>query len=244
MQILLKIAYDGTNYAGWQRQENALAVQEVLEDAICKATAADLKLVASSRTDAGVHALAQIVSFYCEDLKIPVDKLPQVINAHLPPDIAVQQARIVEQGFNPRFAAVRKTYEYKFYAAPVPCPLAVRHAAFVSQSVVVEKMQDAAAFFVGTFDFAAFCATGGSQKTTTRTVYECAVTASGPLITLRITGGGFLYNMVRIIAGTVLYAGFGKIDPAAIPEIIASKDRTRAGKTMPPHGLCLVDVEF
>ena len=244
MQILLTIAYDGTNYAGWQRQENAITVQEKLEDALSVLLGRAVAMRASSRTDAGVHALGQRVCFAAPDLRVPLDKLPMVLVGLLPPDISVAAAQAVQDGFNPRFAAKYKTYSYNMYAAPCPNPLVRRYSAFVPQKLNLEDMQDAAGKFIGQHDFAAFCATGSSAKTTVRKVYNCTVSAESNLIKLTITGNGFLYNMVRIIAGTVLYAGIGKIKPEDVPCIIASKDRARAGKTMPPEGLVLVEVGF
>jgi tRNA pseudouridine38-40 synthase len=244
MQILLTIAYDGTEYAGWQRQTNAVTVQEKLEDALAQVLGRQVSTVASSRTDAGVHALGQRVAFDATGLKIPTDKLPQVLNSLLPRDIAVQYARMAKAGFNPRFAARRKTYQYSYSVSPAPNPLAVRYSAHVPHSLDIAAMKQAAACFVGTHDFAGFCATGGSAKTTVREIFSCDITQESDMLQLRICGEGFLYNMVRIIAGTVLYVGMGKLQAADIPNIIAAKQRDKAGKTMPPHGLTLVSVEF
>ena len=245
MQILLTIAYDGTNYAGWQRQENAVAVQEKIEDALSQLLNRPVSVTASSRTDAGVHALGQQASFFAEDLRIPLDKLPMVLVGLLPSDISVTAAEAVPDGFNPRFAAKFKTYSYNIYNASSPNPLLSRYSAFVPHSLNIADMQKAAQAFVGRHDFAAFCATGGSAKTTVREIFACTVQKKPDgLVTMTITGGGFLYNMVRIIAGTVMYAGMGKIPADSIPQIIASANRTKAGKTMPPQGLVLVEVGF
>ena len=274
MQILLTVAYDGTAYAGWQRQQNAIAVQQRLEEALSALLNRPVTTKAASRTDAGVHALGQRVAFFAEDLRIPVDKLPYVLSGYLPADISVTAAQPVADGFNPRFDAVFKTYAYNMYCATSPNPLLRRYSAYVSQPLDIKAMEKAAGMFVGRHDFAAFQATGSSAKTTVREVYECSVTnarttfmdnavlhgerifphrisqdiqrqehAPG-LVTLTVTGNGFLYNMVRIIAGTLLYAGLGKIPPDAIPDIIYSRDRTKAGKTMPPEGLTLLEVGY
>ncbi|MCL1863889.1 MAG: tRNA pseudouridine(38-40) synthase TruA [Defluviitaleaceae bacterium] len=250
MQILLTISYDGTNYAGWQRQENAVAVQEKIEDALTsllytahpferKAT-----VKACSRTDAGVHALGQRASFFADDLKIPLDKLPIVINGLLPQDISVIKAEEVSDDFNPQFDAKQKTYIYNYYNSPFPNPLLSRYSAFVPEKLNITAMQKAAKTFVGKHDFAAFCATGGSAKTTVREIFSCFVVQKGEAIEMCITGSGFLYNMVRIIAGTVLYSGLGKISPDDIGSIIYLRDRRRAGKTMPPQGLVLAQVKY
>lgn len=246
MQILLTVAYDGTNYAGWQKQENAVAVQEKLENALSELLGREVTTRAASRTDAGVHALGQRAAFFADDLRVPLEKLPAVLAGLLPTDISVTAAHAVPDEFNPQFDALRKTYIYNMYNAPHPNPLVARYSAFVPQSLDFAAMQKAAKFFVGKHDFAAFCATGGNAKTTVREVFGCAVSeaAHHGLLSLTITGGGFLYNMVRIIAGTVLYAGLGKIPPESIPGIIAAKERAKAGKTMPPQGLVLMEVEY
>jgi len=251
VQILLTVAYDGTNYAGWQRQENAITVQEKVEAALSALYSHDIKVRAASRTDAGVHALGQHASFFVDESKIPVDKIPLALLGILPPDIAVTKAEIVSEDFHPQYDAKQKTYVYKIHTVAIP--LLNRFSAFVPRELDIYAMKEAAGFFVGRHDFVAFCATGGSAKTTVREVFSCAVCEYeditslgrvGNIIQLEITGGGFLYNMVRIIAGTLVYVGMGKIPPKAVPDIIASKDRTKAGKTMPPHGLVLVEVEY
>jgi len=243
-QILLTVAYDGTNYAGWQRQDNAITVQEKLEDALSTLLERQVTVRASSRTDAGVHALGQRASFFAFDLRVPIDKLPMVLVGMLPPDISVTAAEFVSDEFNPRFSAKNKTYEYKIYSSPCPNPLTRRYSAFVPQALNLENMQKAAQCFVGRHDFAAFCAVGSSAKTTVREVYDCNVKKHANCYTITITGNGFLYNMVRIVAGTILYVGLGKIAAEDVPEIISSCDRKRAGKTMPPEGLTLVEVKY
>jgi len=244
MQILLTISYDGTSYAGWQRQENAITVQEKLEDALEILLKRRVQTQGASRTDAGVHALGQWVCFNAPDLRVPLDKLPVVLSGLLPPDISVTNAIVVRDDFNPRFNAKAKTYEYCFYNAPIPNPLLARYSAFVPQPLNFCDMQKAAHKFVGQHDFAAFCATGSSAKTTVREIYGCELYKhENNVIVLSITGNAFLYNMVRIIAGTLLYVGLGKIGPDDICKIIASKDRKMAGKTMPPQGLVLLNIE-
>jgi tRNA pseudouridine38-40 synthase len=245
MQILLTVAYDGTDYAGWQRQENAVAVQQKLEEALSALLSRPVTVQGASRTDAGVHALGQRACFTAPDLRVPLDKLPMVLVGLLPPDISVTQALAVPAGFNPRFDASHKTYTYTIYNAPHPNPLLSRYSAFVPQTLDTEAMETAAVSFIGKHDFAAFCATGSSAKTTVREVHACGIykEASGTLV-MTITGNAFLYNMVRIIAGTLLYVGMGKITKHDIPAIILSKDRKRAGKTMPPQGLVLQNVAY
>jgi len=250
MQILLTIAYDGTGYCGWQRQENGLAVQQALEEALAVLLQRNVLTTASSRTDAGVHALGQRATFDGTGLKIPVQKLPQVLNGLLPGDISVMAEQNVADDFNPRFHARRKTYTYRFHQADVANPLLNRYSLHVPRALDIHAMQKTAQHFIGRHDFASFCATGGSAKTTVREMYACDVAflpvamGTGDAVTFTVTGNGFLYNMVRIMAGTVLYAGLGKISPGDIPRIITACDRTQAGKTLPPHGLTLVDVAF
>ena len=245
MQILLTVAYDGTNYAGWQRQDNAVAVQQRVEDALSILLNRQVQVRAASRTDAGVHALGQRVCFHAPDVRVPLDKLPMVLNGLLPPDISITDAIIVPDEFNPRFDARYKTYSYSIYNASCPNPLLSRYSAFTPQILDVKKMQETAQAFIGRHDFAAFCATGSSAKTTVREIYACNVEKQpNDTVALTITGNAFLYNMVRIIAGTLLYVGMGKIPYSDISAIIASKDRKRAGKTMPPEGLVLINVAY
>lgn len=240
MKILLTVAYDGTNYCGWQRQANGPSIQQTLEEALERLLGNKVKTTASSRTDAGVHALGQRVAFDAAGLKIPLDKLPRVLNGLLPRDVAVQYAQAVDAAFNPRFDARRKTYVYYFSNTPHPNPL-TRQSLHIPHALDITAMQKAAQYFIGRHDFASFCATGGSAKTTVREIYACEITGN---VTLTITGNGFLYNMVRIIAGTLLYVGLGKIPADAIPAIIEARDRTRAGKTLPPEGLTLLSVDY
>ena len=245
MQILLTISYDGTAYAGWQRQQNAIAVQQKLEEALSTLLNQPITTKAASRTDAGVHALGQRAVFLVENLLLPLDKLPQVLTGYLPHDISITTAEAVPDSFSPRFDAAYKTYAYNFYNAQTPNPLKRRYSAFVPRPLDITAMQKAAKHFIGVHDFTAFQATGSSAKTTTREIYACTICKHpSNLITLTITGNAFLYNMVRIIAGTLLYVGLGKIQADTIPVIIKSKDRTKAGKTMPPEGLTLLEVGY
>ena len=242
MQVLLTIAYDGTDYAGWQRQDNALTIQEVLENALFKLYKTPCPLKAASRTDAGVHAYGQRASFFVEKQNIPLKKLPIVINSLLPNNIAVREAVIVPNDFNPRFCAIKKTYEYKIQNSTNP--LTRRYCAYEPRDLNINLMQEAAGYFIGEHDFTAFKATGGSTKTSIRTIYDCNIQAKDDITTISVTGNGFLYNMVRIIAGTLLYVGLYKIPPKEVANIILSKDRKMAGKTMPPEGLVLVKVFY
>ena len=259
---LLTVAYDGTNYAGWQRQDNAVTVQERIEDALEVLLNRQVRVTAAGRTDAGVHALGQRIVFREDDLKVPLDKLPMVLNGLLPTDISVSFAESVREDFNPRFDAISKTYNYRIYSASCPNPLLGRYSAFVPGEMDILAMNDAADHFIGRHDYAAFCATGSSVKTTVREIYSLEVGTANPpdlfqrctnqpkisqtdnLIDITVTGNAFLYNMVRIIAGTLMYVGIGKIKSREISNIILSKDRKKAGKTMPPQGLTLLGVSY
>ena len=243
MRVLLRIEYKGTDYCGWQRQKNGLSVQEVLANAVLQTTGEASVMHGSGRTDAGVHAIAQAVHFDTHT-SIPLDKLPIAINAHLPTNIRVLSAREVAPDFNARFDAKQKTYLYKLYSAPVSSPLREGLFAFVHKRPDVDKMRKAAECILGEHDFKVFQAAGGHVKTTVRTITALEIKENGEEITFEVTGNGFLYNMVRIMVGTLYYVGIGKIDAEEIPDIILSGKRDRAGKTMPPEGLYLKEVKY
>ncbi|MDR3240401.1 MAG: tRNA pseudouridine(38-40) synthase TruA [Clostridiales bacterium] len=244
MHILLTLSYEGTCYGGWQRQANAVTVQEKLEEALARVFQTPIPVTGASRTDAGVHALGQAASFHIENAKIPLAKMPVVLNRCLPEDIVVTEARQVADSFSPRFDAKEKTYRYQIWHNRFPNPLLRRTALFFPYPLDMDQMVEAAPHFVGRHDFAAFRAAGSSAKTTVRELYACGLTRTDSIITLTVCGGGFLYNMVRIIAGTLLYVGQNKIQPDAIGAIMDSRDRTRAGKTVPPHGLTLLEIKY
>jgi len=252
MGILLTIAYDGTAYCGWQIQRNALSVQEVLEDAVARQLSADFTLLGASRTDAGVHALGQRAHVIADDITIPVAKIPLVLNTALPDDIRVVAAEHVGDVFHPINDAHSKIYTYSICNARVRNPLIRRHTAFVPLPLDVDKMAEAAAHFIGRHDFAAFCASGSSVKSTVRSLFDVSTNVStavygsmnGRIVDITLHGDGFLYNMVRIIAGTLVDVGCGKLQPHDVPDIIASRERSRAGKTMPPEGLTLVEIFY
>ena len=243
MRVLLRVEYKGTDYCGWQRQKNGLSVQEVLANAVRETTGESSVMHGSGRTDAGVHAIAQAVHFDTHT-SIPLHKLPIAINAHLPPGVRVLSAVQVEAGFNARFDAVSKTYLYKMYVAPISSPLREGLFAFVHKRPDVEKMRAAAAYLIGEHDFKVFQAAGGHVKTTVRTISSFEIKEDGNEIFFEVTGNGFLYNMVRIMVGTLYYVGIGKLKAEEIPEILASGKRDRAGKTMPPEGLYLKCVRY
>lgn len=243
MNIRLCISYDGSAYHGWQRQENALTVQQLIEEAVFKITGNMPSVCGCSRTDAGVHAISYYCNFY-SDTKIPCEKIPLALNTALPPDVRVEEAQIVSDDFHSRFSAKNKTYRYYIKNSRIADAFSGRYSYLVPVKLDTGKMKEAAKFFEGTHDFTAFMASGSQQKTTVRTVNRLSVDVSGNIICIEINANAYLYNMVRIIAGTLVYVGMGKISAQDIPEIIKSCDRTKAGITAPAKGLFLFDVNY
>lgn len=236
--------FDGTDFAGFQSQENARAVQDVIEKALEELYKAKIRLTGCSRTDAGVHAKCHL-SHADVPFVIPEDKFPLAMNALLPDDVAVKRSFYVSDDFSARFDIKGKRYIYRIYSSPTRSPLLDRNAYYCPIRPDIAKMQKAAEYFAGEHDFAAFCATGGSQKTTIRRLFGVRVSDKGDdpcRIEIEVSGEAFLYNMVRIIAGTLLYVGQGKIDPDEVKDIIANCDRSMAGKTLPAKGLTLEEV--
>ena len=244
-RIQLTVAYDGTGYSGYQIQKNAVTIEGVLKEALRELTGEDCDLIGGSRTDAGVHARCNVAVFDTSS-RIPGEKFYYALNSKLPPEIRVVASREVEADFHPRHCASRKTYEYHIDHAPIPDPLHSRYRTHIYWDLDVKAMQEAAACFLGEHDFAAFCSAGGQTETTVRTIYRCEVeeTEGGRHLLIRVQGNGFLYNMVRIIAGTLLEVGAGRIMPEDIPGIIQSADRQAAGPTAPAKGLVLEKYEF
>lgn len=242
-RILLTISYDGTNYCGWQRQKNAVAVQEEFEKACSKLFKTDIESIGASRTDAGVHALGQRAVIDVETT-IPTDKIPLALNSFLPDDIVVTHAEEVDLDFNPRFRALKKTYEYRIYNNTFRNPLYRNYSEYVREKLDINSMSRASEALIGEHDFKGFCASGNSSKTTVRKIYSLDVIKEEDFLVIRVCGNGFLYNMVRIIAGTLIYVGMGKISPDSMEEIISSCDRTKAGKTAGPSGLTLIKIVY
>ncbi|MDP4092469.1 MAG: tRNA pseudouridine(38-40) synthase TruA [Bacillota bacterium] len=241
--IRLTIEYDGTNYHGWQRQANAVTVQEEIEKAARKLTGKECDLIGSSRTDEGVHALGHVANFHT-DSSIPADKFSFALNTVLPGDITIKDSQEVSPDFHSRFSAKGKKYRYLIYNSRQPSALLRNRAMHVCQSLDFDSMKRAAEHLKGTHDFTCFRASGSTVKTSERTIWDVRLSRDGELIFFEISGDGFLYNMVRIIVGTLVYVGIGKIAAEEIPEIIESKDRKKAGKTAPPQGLYLVEVYY
>ncbi|MDD5603557.1 MAG: tRNA pseudouridine(38-40) synthase TruA [Eubacteriales bacterium] len=242
--IVLVIEYDGTGYHGWQTQKNALSVQSVIEDALLKLTGEKTRLTASGRTDTGVHALGQVANFQTKST-IPGDKYSHALNSILPGDIAIRLSSETAKDFHSRFSAKGKRYLYRIYNSPVRSAILRNTACHVPQKLDVLLMNEAASYFRGTHDFSAFRSAGGNSTNPIRTISDAMVAENGEgLIEIDIAGDGFLYNMVRIIAGTLIMVGDGRKKPGEIESIIAAGDRRKAGKTAPPHGLYLKEVYY
>ncbi len=242
-RIFLEIAYDGTNYSGWQVQNNAVSIQETIDKALSEWLGEEIHTIGASRTDAGVHARGNVAVFDTESL-IPADKFAFGLNARLPEDISIQESFEVPAEFHPRFTETIKTYEYKILNRKFPDPTRRNDSLFYYGKLNVDAMNEAASYLVGPHDFKSFCAVNHDAKTTVRTIYSAMVDKDGDLITFEITGNGFLYNMVRIIAGTLIEVGKGKMKPEDIKMIMEARDRQKAGPTAPAHGLTLVEIEY
>ena len=248
MRYALKIAYDGTDYAGWQRQKNALSVQEALETAVQTALGVDLRITASGRTDAGVHAAGQVCHFDSETITVPPDKMPDCLNRFLPADIRVIEGWGSDESFDSNRSAKRKTYCYTLYLSQREMPLLERYAVRLESAPAKEILQSKAKLFEGEHDFKAFCASGSSVKTTVRTVYEVRVEEHEAfgcrMIKIFVTGNGFLYNMVRTMAGELIDLATEKRTEESLFTAYQTGDRSLLGKTMPAKGLTLMQVIY
>ncbi len=243
MRVLLTVSYDGTDYCGWQRQKNGISVQQKLEEALSKLYTEQVEVRGSSRTDSGVHALGQGVLAVLKD-NISCDKIPRAVNTFLPKTIRVVGAREVKESFHPQYSVIDKTYTYKIQNADYPNPLLYNYSCFEHVPLNEKLMREGASYLIGEHDFKAFCSADTSAKTTVRTIYSINITREGDIITITIKGSGFLYNMVRIIVGTLIEVGKGKYLPSYIGEILNSRDRRKAGKTVIPNGLTLMEVNY
>lgn len=246
-RIMLTVAYDGTAYHGWQIQDNAITVESELNRAIYELTGEVSEVVGGSRTDSGVHALCNVAVFDTSSM-IPGEKFSYALNAKLPDDIRVITSAEVPSDFHPRHCDTKKTYEYKIYNAPIEDPVKRLYYHHTYVKLDVSKMREAACFFVGEHDFSSFCSAGAQVDSKVRTIYAVEIesrdVSGGTDIFIRVSGNGFLYNMVRIIAGTLMEVGRGAISPDEIPSIIEARDRNTAGPTAPAKGLVLYKYEF
>jgi len=243
MHLLLTIEFDGTNYAGWQRQKNAFTVQEALEDAIKTATGKECGVVGAGRTDAGVHAYGQCAHFDIETT-IPPEKMAFALNLVLPEDIRVKESRQVRDDFHARKNARAKHYRYCIYCAEQACAINRNFCHHIRGDLNIEAMKTAASYLKGRHDFAAFQSAGSSVQDTVRTIYTIEVNKINEYVYIDVVGNGFLYNMVRIIAGTLIEVGNGRRHIHSMQQILESADRENAGPTAPAKGLSLVSVIY
>lgn len=242
-RIKLTIAYDGTNYCGWQVQPNGITVEEVVNKALKKLIGEDIQVIGASRTDSGVHALGNVAVFDTHTT-IPPERISYALNQRLPEDIVIVKSEEVAEDFHPRYCDCSKTYEYHILNTRIPIPTKRLTNYFVSYDLDVEKMRKAAGYLIGEHDFVSFCNVRTDVEDTVRTVTELEILKDGEEITIRISGNGFLYNMVRIIVGTLIRVGRGFYEPEKVKEILEAKDRKAAGVTAPPHGLILAEIRY
>lgn len=242
-RVKLTVAYDGTNYCGWQVQPNGPTIESELNRHLSELLGEEIRVTGASRTDAGVHARGNVAVFDTAS-RMPAEKISYALNTRLPEDIRIQESREVAADFHPRFCNTVKTYEYKICNRRFPDPCSRLYSLFYYWDLDEEKMQEAGNYLVGTHDFTSFCTNRTEVTDRVRTIYSMDVSREGEMITLRIRGNGFLYNMVRIIAGTLLRVGSGMMGPEEIPAILEARDRGRAGDTARPQGLTLVSIEY
>ncbi len=246
-RIRLTIAYDGTGYCGWQIQKNAVTVQEELEKALCRLLGKETEVTGASRTDSGVHAMGNVAVFDT-DTRIPPEKIAIALNHFLPEDIRIQKSEEVADDFHPRYCESEKTYEYTILNTPIGIPVRNRYSFHVCRPLDLCAMQEAAGILVGTHDFSAFCSAGSQVKSKVRTVLETTVeeraAPAGREIVIRVRGNGFLYNMVRIIAGTLIEVGQTRRTVASVEEAVRSGERDKAGPTAPARGLMLMEIRY
>ena len=242
-RIKLTIAYDGTNYCGWQIQPNGITIEEILNKALSKMTGEEILVIGASRTDSGVHAMGNVAVFDT-DTTIPAEKIAVALNQRLPDDIVITKSEEVALDFHPRYCDCSKTYEYHIINTRIPIPTKRLTNYFVSYVLDIDKMRKAASYLVGEHDFVSFCNVRTDVENTVRTITALDILTNGNEITIRITGNGFLYNMVRIIVGTLIRVGRGYYEPDRVKEILEAKERTEAGVTAPANGLVLVEIKY
>lgn len=253
-RIKLIVAYDGTNYCGWQIQPNGITVEEVLNRAISRLTGSDTAVIGASRTDSGVHALGNVAVFDT-DSRIPAERFSYALNQRLPEDIVVMSSEEVPEEWHPRYQDSLKTYEYHILNAKTPIPTKRLYTSFVNFDLDLERMREGAGYLLGEHDFAAFCCIRTNAKTTVRTITDIRITSiplhgingqkfGGQEIVIRVTGNGFLYNMVRIIAGVLIRVGRGFYGPEKVQELLEGKERKKEAVTAPAQGLCLVGITY
>ena len=241
--IKLTIEYDGKDFNGWQKQPNKLNIQGEIEKAIQNVTGEQVNLIGSGRTDAGVNAFGQVANFKI-DSEFPIEKMATAINSQLKKSIRVKKAEEVSSDFHSRYNCHSKTYNYFIDNSEQGSAIYRNLSYHVSKKLNIEKMQKAISYFIGEHDFSSFKSSGTSSKSSVRTIYNATVVKENDKVTISLTGNGFLYNMVRIISGTLVEVGLNNIEPQEIPKIIEAKNRQMAGKTLPSQGLFLINVEY
>lgn len=239
-RVRLTVAYDGTNYHGWQEQNNGVTIESELTRCLSQLCGEPVEVIGASRTDAGVHALGNIAVFDTT-ARMPAEKFSYALNRLLPEDIRIRRSEEVALDWHPRRCESRKTYEYRIYRGEFPMPVRRLYTHFTYRCLDVEAMRSAAAFLVGEHDFKSFCRTGVQTDSTVREIYSLTVEEEGAELVIRVCGNGFLYNMVRIIAGTLMEVGEGRRRPEEMPDILNARDRQAAGPTAPACGLTLVE---
>ena len=242
-RIKLTIAYDGTNYCGWQIQPNGITIEEVINKALQKLTGEPILVIGASRTDSGVHAMGNVAVFDTET-SIPPERIAMALNQRLPEDIVIVKSEEVPLDFHPRYCDCSKTYEYHIINTRIPIPTKRLTNYFVSYNLNFDHMRQAASYLVGEHDFVSFCNVRTDVENTVRTITALDIIENGNEITIRIMGNGFLYNMVRIIVGTLIRVGRGFYTPEKVKEILEAKDRKAAGVTAPAHGLMLMEIKY
>ena len=242
-RIRIVVAYDGTNYCGWQIQPNGITIQGVLNDALTDLLGEKIEIMGASRTDAGVHALGNVAVFDT-NTRIPGEKISYALNQRLPEDIRIQLSEEVEPDFHPRYCDSEKTYEYRILNRKFPVPTERLYSYFYHYKLDVDKMKEATSYLIGRHDFASFCGNPKMNKSTVRTVDSIRIQQKGDYLTLSFHGDGFLQHMVRIMTGTLLEVGFHRMQPNDVITILQGKKRSLAGPTAPAQGLCLIEVDY
>lgn len=242
-RVKLVVAYDGTNYSGWQLQKNAVTIEQKLNEALWDLLGEDIQVVGASRTDAGVHSLGNVCVFDT-NTRMPAEKICYALNTRLPEDIVVQSSCEVAADFHPRAGKSSKTYEYRILNREFRDPTRRLNTYFYHYDLDVTAMQKAASYLVGEHDFKSFASVHAQVESTVRTIYACTVSQKEDEIHIRVKGNGFLYNMVRIIAGTLIEVGAGKREPEEIIEMLEKTNRSTAGPTAPAHGLTMLRIDY
>ncbi len=242
-RVRITVAYDGTNYHGWQLQDNGITIEEELNRCLTELLGEEIKVIGASRTDSGVHALGNVAVFDTVN-RMPAKKISYALNQRLPEDIRIQKSEEVLPDWHPRHCESRKIYEYRIYRGEFPMPVKRLYSHFIYTPLDAGRMREASAYLEGEHDFKSFCQTGAQVESTVRTLYSLWVEEQDSDLVIRVCGSGFLYNMVRIIAGTLIEVGQGKREPESMLQVLSALDRSAAGPTAPANGLTLVKYEF